>query len=168
MPITTGLPAARKWLCLMMALVFFEACWVFPSIRLLDFDFGPRGSTWFYFAAAFSTAVVWTFLALMMVGIETAGVTVVSRYRKQPIDLSNAAKVTCYASTLLFFWVIMGILQVDALYWWAEIYKGIGRYGPRVDSIVTVATFGVAHIAGLIWFEFTVYRGLRAVMYAIR
>jgi len=168
MPITTGHAAARRWLCLTIGLVFVEAFWVAPTIYLIDRDLNVSAMEWQTYAAGFTTSVAWAFLALMMVGIETAGVTAVSRYRKQPIDMAAASKVTCYASTPLFFWVILGIAQADLLFWWVNLYHGPARYGDRMDSFFTITTFGIAHIGGLLLFEMTVYRGLRAVMYAIR
>jgi hypothetical protein len=101
---------------------------------------------------------------MLMVGIETAGVAALARIRKQTVPLASAAKVTCYASPLMALWAFLGGLQIVLLI--LAYQRGWMFLHPRVEQIALVASTALAHIGGLLWFEFTVYRGLRAIQYA--
>ena len=96
---------------------------------------------WQFYAAGIAVASIWIFLGLMMVGIETAGIATIAYFRQRPVDLAAASKVTCYASTLLLFWVILGGLQVVpiALYGITDASHYVtSHWGPRWDALITV------------------------------
>jgi hypothetical protein len=117
------------------------------------------------FSAALMVGLVWASLGLMMVGIETAGIAFVSRMRGHPIYLAAAAKVTAYSSPLMLLWVLLGAIQlILLLYAWDQ--KWFRGYSNRTEQIVIAVTLSIAHIGGLLWYELTVYRGIRTVQYA--
>lgn len=165
LPITTGHTAARRWLKMMLTLVGALAFWIVGGLHLVapDFIVGPDNPRFYLAGAAFGA--IWALLAAMMVGIETAGVATVAWWRSRTLDLASASKVTSYASTLLLFWVLIGGTQIVAIAWYANT-DWPKRVGPRYDEIISVGTLAAAHILGLLWFEITVYRGLRKIQWA--
>ena len=96
-PLLSGYVAARRWLTLMMALVGAAAFFIVEGLRRsgmvgLEIGYGD----WRYYAVGAVFAGVWVFMALAMVGVETAGATLTARFRGWPVDLGAAAKVTSY------------------------------------------------------------------------
>ena len=110
-------------------------------------------------------------LGLMMVGIETSGIATFSRLKNHPgggVPLATAAKVTAYSSTLMLPWVFLGFAQIVASLYWFDADYGPHRHSVRSDQvfIVRCQRAAHAHIGGLLWYEFTVYRGIKAIQYA--
>jgi len=161
MPTREGQRAAQHWLIGSMVLVGLEAYLIVPSFAAVGVFEWWIG----LFAGGLAVAVVWALLALMMVGIETAGIVVYGRFHGLHIELSAASKATCYSSILMLFWVFLGGCQLVALAaFWNNGYAR--HYLPRVSEGISVGSLAVAHIAGLLWYELTVYRGVRAIQYA--
>jgi len=165
LPLLSGHHAARCWLAGMLTLVGVLAFWIVEGLHAVSPDLLRGPTDWQFYAAGVSIAATFVLLGLMMVGIETAGVTLVGRFRGGNIDLGGAAKVTCYASGLLPFWVLLAGVQIVAMVICSEhgVFK---RVGPRYDEAITLGSLALAHIGGLLWFELTVYRGLRAIQFA--
>jgi len=114
----------------------------------------------------FAVGIVWAMLGLMMVGIETAGIATFSRMKGTPVTLGTAAKVTAYSVPLMLPWVLLGGTQLLVYRWWWAAYHL--HVTLRTQQIALVGSLAVAHIGGLLWYEFTVYRGIRSVQFANR
>jgi len=154
---------AQRWLLLWVTVVGMIAYWSSPATVLT----GAIELTYRVFVGGIALAVVWAVLALMMVGIETAGITAFARWRGHKIEVASAAKVTAYTSPLLVVWVILGSVQIlGMLYWYSQNYSRV--YGIRMEQFVFTLSTAVAHIGGLLWFELVVYRGVRAIQFARR
>lgn len=154
---------AQRWLLLWVAVVGMIAYWSSPATVLT----GAIELTYRVFVGGIALAVVWAVLALMMVGIETAGITAFARWRGHKIEVASAAKVTAYTSPLLVVWVILGSVQIlGMLYWYSQNYSRV--YGIRMEQVVFTLSTAIAHIGGLLWFELVVYRGVRAIQFARR
>jgi hypothetical protein len=182
MPTQTGQRAAQRWLLLTMILLGAVAFWTFPAMALqLRYGYvGPAAPKILvelhdvitlspslvlsFLIGGVVMAMFWAIFGMLMVGIETAGVAAVARFRKQTVPLASAAKVTCYASPLMVPWAFLGGLQIVLLI--LAYQRGWMTLHPRAEEIALVASTAIAHIGGLLWFEFTVYRGLRAIQYA--
>lgn len=165
MPTLTHHEAAQRWLALSMVLVGATVFWVVPLMGTLNLVEWSWRTALGMLVGGTTLAVVWIMLGMMMVGIETGGVTLVAFFRKHPVYLATAAKVTCYASILMIVWAILGGAQVYLLLL-ANDRGWLKGLAPRLVDAVTIASLGVAHIGGLLWYEWTVYRGLRGVQYA--
>ena len=182
MPTMTGQPAAQRWLILWMTVVGGIVFWTVPAMTLL-LRFGkagrgsplwirqaPEGIEWSstlvltVLIGGAAMAILWAIFGMMMVGVETAGVVAVAHFRKQSVPLASAAKVTCYAAPLMAMWSILGGLQILGLIF--AYQRGWLYLHPQAEQVVLVVSTSVAHIGGLRWFEWTVYRGLRAIQYA--
>ncbi len=165
MPVFDGLPPARRWLRLMLALVACEAFWIVGGLHASNPNLFLGMNAWQFYAVGAIIGLAWASLGLMMVGIETAGVAIASWWRGAPLELAAAAQITSYASSLMFFWVILGGAEIIA----GAAYDAhllprlaLGRY----DEFLLGGSLAVAHIGGLLWFELVVYRGLRAIQFA--
>jgi len=163
----SGKVPVERWLLLALGLVAVAAFGLWPLMIYCTEGRSRLGDPQLYIGS-FAMAATWTGLALMMVGIETGGVALVAYFRGAPVDLGAAAKVTSYASILLLFWILVGGAQLLAVAiiwdhnaWWRPI-------PPRLRPILSLGSFAAAQIGGLLWFEITVYRGLRVVRYANR
>lgn len=190
MPTRDGQLPAQRWLLGSVTLVGCLAFWIVPGLSVLLaldqssanlFTTHPNfhalrmalAEQWWvgYLSGGLALAVVWALLALMMVGIETLGVVTYGRFHGMKIELAAAAKTTCYSSTLMALWAFLGGLQILAL---TAFYQfGLARhftliYSPRLTEGLAVGSLALAHILGLLWFELTVYRGVRAIQYANR
>jgi hypothetical protein len=84
------------------------------------------------------------------------------------IPLAAAAKVTCYSSILMLTWVVLGGMQLIIYSYLAsnDYIKHMVKGSLRGEQVILAVSLGIAHIGGLIWYELTVYRGIRAVQYA--
>ena len=70
-------------------------------------------------------------------------------------------------SAIIGFWVLLGALQILAvLYAWE--HRLFQPYPLRTEQIFLAVTLSVAHIGGLLWYELTVYRGVRCIQFANR
>jgi hypothetical protein len=190
MPTRDGQLPAQRWLLGSVTLVGCIAFWIVPGLWVLLaldqssaklFASPPNfhalrlalAEQWWagYLSGGLALAVVWALLALMMVGIETLGVVTYGRFHGMKIELAAAAKTTCYSSTLMTLWAFLGGLQILAL---AAFFQfGLARhftliYSPRLTEGLAVGSLALAHILGLLWFELTVYRGVRAIQFANR
>ena len=168
MPTLTGQREAQRWLIGSLVVIFLTALTIVPVLyAILDAEIDSV-----YFTGSFAMALAWTLFGLMMVGIETAGVATVSRLRGHPgggVPLAAAAKVTCYSAILMVLWVLLGGAQLIAYVCLSTPHNYIRELvhnSMRGEQIVLAVSLGVAHIGGLIWYELTVYRGIRAVQYA--
>jgi len=119
-------------------------------------------------SGSLAMALVWAVLSCMMVGIETAGIATFSRMRGHGVFLAAAAKATCYASTLLVVWVFFGGLQLVGFVGWGdEFLVHTMRLGvSRSQQMLLAGALALPHMAGLLRYELTVYRGIRAIQYA--
>jgi hypothetical protein len=160
---------ARRWLILTMAAVALSTVCIPIGLRIVTGSelIALSFTDWQFYAVFVAIGAVWSFLALMMVGIETAGLSFVTRSRQYPLDLASTSRITCYASTLLPFWVLLGSTQVIFMAWYTQAHVA-ARISTRWDSIISVGSLFAAHIIGLLWYEITVYRGLWASQYANR
>ncbi len=104
MPTLSGQRPAQRWLMLSLAAIFALGLLIVPAL-FITFD-----AEWnsVVYSGALAMGVTWAAFGVMMVGIETAGIATFSRMRGQKVYLSTASKVTCYASMLMFLWVILG------------------------------------------------------------
>jgi hypothetical protein len=182
MPTATGQPEAQKWMLRSMVIVGFFAAWTIPLLALLlKYGYiGKNAAPWtrnlpeeiewtgeiFVLIAlgGIAMGILWATFGMMMVGVETVGVVAVAHFRKNYVPLASAAKVTCYASTLMVPWAITGGLQILVVV--MAYQMGWFRIHPLAEQIGLVGTTAIAHIGGLMWFEWTVYRGLRGIQYA--
>ena len=168
MPTLTGQRAAQKWLIDAMVIVGLVGAMIVPAI----YQTGGFDWNWVAAPSAGAMGLVWAIFGMMMVGIETMGIATFSRLRRQPpggVYLAAAAKVTCYASILMLVWVVLGGAQLVALVYYAQDEHRLDRVfhlGPRGAQMVVAGSFAIAHIGGLLWFELTVYRGVRAIQFA--
>ncbi len=178
-PLTTDHRAARRWLIFSLVLIGLCAAMLGPVLSYLpplllpllhtqnqlawppELTFANRQ----LYLVSFAIGMTWALLALMMVGIETGGMAIVSHVRQTPVDLAAAAKVTCYASTFMLPWVFIGSIQILGTYLWT-FDKTYLVATERVKEVVAFGSGAVFHIAGLVIFEFIVYRGLRRIQYA--
>ncbi|HVX86618.1 MAG TPA: hypothetical protein VH253_17685 [Phycisphaerae bacterium] len=160
-PALAGQRSARRWLIGSLLAVGFLAAWIVPGFYLVDSLVFSWRTIW----GAAAMGMIWALMALMMVGIETCGVAAFSRMRGHPVALGTSAKVTAFAAPLMLAWVVLGGLQ----------FLGADAFTPyvehhftsfRVQQGLLAGSLAVAHIGGLLWFELTVYGGVRAVQYA--
>jgi hypothetical protein len=164
----TGQPAAHRWLVLSLLVIGGLATGIVPGIaHAVDAPWSLELA-----AGALAMGVVWALLAAMMVGIETAGIAAFSRMRGHPgggVYLAAAAKVTCYSSTLMFLWVVLGGAQlVGLMYKIGPALQPPAGMSIRTQQIILALSLSAAHIGGLLWYELTVYRGIRGIQYANR
>ncbi len=170
MPTLTGQPAAQRWLIGSMLAIAALASLIVPVLYLaLNADWNGVA-----IPASLAMGLVWGIFGMMMVGIETLGIATFSKMRKLPpggVYLSAAAKVTCYASTLMLAWVLLGGVQLVLLVYFLQpehsIFKMLSL-GIRGQQMLLAGSLSIAHIGGLLWFELTVYRGIRAIQFANR
>lgn len=168
-PTLAGQRDAQRWLIGSLLAIGFAAAWIVPGFYVLDYLTDTRYDraldlSWRTFWGSLTMGIIWSLLALMMVGIETAGVAAFSRMKGHPVPLAASAKVTAFAAPLMLAWVLLGGAQILVAY----------RYNPYLMSHLSIRAFQVylalslagAHIGGLLWFEFTVYRGVRSIQYA--
>lgn len=163
MPTLTGQSAAHRWLAGALVVVGAAAFFIVPAFnffQLSEIDWTNS------VAGGVAVGMVWSILALMMVGIETAGIATFSRMKGHPVSLGTAAKVTAYSAPLMLPWVFMGGAQLLGIYWWNESY--FVHYGLRTNQVIMMGSLTLAHIGGLLWYELTVYRGIRGVQWANR
>jgi hypothetical protein len=170
MPTLTGQRAAQRWLVLSMIVIALLAACIVPAIAALF-----EGNQYFdIFAGAVAMGFAWMIFAGMMVGIETAGIATFSRMRSRQygigrgVYLAASAKVTAYSSILMVLWVVLGGIQLTWAVAWLSQSHMIGYHAIRTQQIILAGSLGVAHIGGLLWYELTVYRGIRAIQYANR
>jgi hypothetical protein len=160
-PALAGQRAAHGWLVGSLLAVGFLAAWIVPGFYLIDWlEFSWR-TIW----GAAAMGVIWALMALMMVGIETCGVAAFSRMRGNPMALGTSSKVTAFAAPLMLAWVVLGgvqLLAAQALTPYVEHHFT----SFRVQQGLLAGSLAAAHIGGLLWFELTVYGGVRAVQYA--
>ncbi len=174
MPTLEGQGAAHRWLLASVCAVGVLAACILPVgnfLGIFEIEWG-----WTLFFGSLSVGIVWGILALMMVGIETAGIATFSRLKARGkadasgprgVYLAAAAKVTAYSAILMLPWVVLGGAQLLA-YEYISTPNYAFRHHPsmRLLQIILAASLSVAHIGGLLWYEFTVYRGIRAIQYA--
>ncbi len=163
MPTLTGQRAAQRWLLYSALAIALVSVPIFPiAMWIQEAEFSLM-----IVAGTAAMCVFWPLFALMMVGIETAGIATFSKMRGRPIYLAAAAKVTCYSSILMVLWVILGGTQmIVSVYWYYHYVLSNHAGSIRAQQIFLAVTLGVAHIGGLLWYELTVYRGIRAVQFA--
>jgi hypothetical protein len=167
MPTLSGQAAAQRWLSYSLALIFVAAIPIVPAIYLAldaDWNFAMVPST-------LAMCLVWTGFALMMVGIETGGIATFSRLRGHPgggVYLAAAAKVTSYTAILMIPWVILGGAQLVAYTYFSTVHDvfRIHNVSYRWQQIILGGSLAISHIGGLLWYELTVYRGIRGIQYA--
>jgi len=165
MPTLTGQRAAQRWLIGSMVVVALIASLIVPAIRWVITS-ELSGTT---LSGALAMGLVWAVMALMMVGIETAGVAMFSRLKGHGVQLAAAAKVTAYSSSLMWPWVVLGGLQLLAtVYWFYFNLTMVHKVSLRTEQVLLAGTIAAAHIGGLLHYELTVYRGVRAIQYANR
>ncbi len=166
MPIRTGHWAAQYWLLLSATLVGLLASLIVPAFWLIGLF---EDWSWAFVAGGIAMGTLWAGMAMMMVGIETLGLVTYGRIHRRPIELAAAAKTTCYASFLMFLWVLLGGIQLLALAAWFH-YSSVskGYISSSLVQGITVGSFAIAHIGGILWYEITVYRGARAIQWANR
>ena len=65
-------------------------------------------------------------------------------------------------------WVVLGGTQLIVYSYLANnnTIKHLVHGSLRGEQVVLAVSLGIAHIGGLLWYELTVYRGIRAVQYA--
>ncbi len=169
MPTMSGQRAAQRWLMLSLGVLFLAAAPIVPAIYWL------QESPWNSVAITGTLAMclAWAGFGLMMVGIETGGIATFSRLRGHPgggVYLAAAAKVTCYTSILMVTWVILGGLQLVAYVFYEkplqDYFQAHHMNAYRWVQIVLGVSLAIAHVGGLLWYELTVYRGVRAIQYA--
>lgn len=109
--------------------------------------------------------IIWAILGLMMVGIETAGIAGFSKMKGHPVYLAAAAKVTAYSSPLMLLWILLGAAQLILTVYLFD-HNFFRHYSIRIEQVYLAISLSVAHIGGLLWYELTVYRGVRSIQYA--
>jgi hypothetical protein len=164
MPTLTGQRAAQRWLIGSMVGVGLIATLIVPVIRWMN------SAEWsgVIYAGALAMGLIWAVMALMMVGIETAGVAMFSRMKGHGVPLASAAKVTAYSSCLMWPWVVLGGAQLIGSVYWILIATHPTTMSVQKEQIILAVTIAAAHIGGLLHYEFTVYRGVRAIQFANR
>ena len=170
MPVLSGHDAVRRWLALNAVLVGCVAVLMLPAMNAVSgaLDWALDYRAWPVYAGCLAMGVLWAFLGLMMVGVETLGLVVVARLHGHRLPLATASKVTGYASTLLIVWVLVGLVYfVGVTIGWDINVLHTGPLARWRDNLF-VLSLGAAQILGLLWFELTVYRGLRRVQWANR
>ena len=180
MPTLTGQRAAQRWLIASILLVGLLATLILPAYNVICLAPSERMDiSWTLLVGCLFVGFVWSMLALMMVGIETAGIATFSRIRakKEPdfggpggregVYLGTSAKVTAYSSILMVPWVFLGGVQLIASqYWNLHHLTHHFHLSWRIEQILLAVSLSVAHIGGLLWYEITVYRGIRGIQYA--
>ncbi|HUO09497.1 MAG TPA: hypothetical protein VM008_14405 [Phycisphaerae bacterium] len=180
MPTLTGQRAAQRWLMGSIVTVGICATLILPAYNLLCLPAGDRIDwSWNLLFSSLLAGFVWALLALMMVGIETAGIATFSRMKakespnfggpggQEGVFLSTSAKVTAYASILMIPWVFLGGAQLMGTELWiAHRLTAHWHISWRMEQIILAASVSIAHIGGLLWYEITVYRGIRGIQYA--
>ncbi|MGN6368548.1 MAG: hypothetical protein ACTHN5_09830 [Phycisphaerae bacterium] len=180
MPTLTGQRPAQRWLIASVSLVGLLATAILPAYNLLCNPPADRMDwAWPLLVGSLFVGFVWAILALMMVGIETAGIATFSRIRakrepdfggpgsREGVFLGTSAKVTAYSSILMVPWVFLGGAQLIASqYWNLHHFTMHLHVSWRVEQILLAASLSIAHIGGLLWYEITVYRGIRGIQYA--
>jgi hypothetical protein len=174
MPTLTGQDAAHRWLLGSVTAVGLLASLILPAgvaFQVFAIDWG-----WTLTVGSLAVGLVWAILALMMVGIETAGIATFSRLkaRSNPdpsgpggVYLATASKVTAYSSSLMWPWVILGGAQLIAFTYLQNVEThSLHPMSIRLEQIILACSLSAAHIGGLLWYELTVYRGIRAIQYA--
>jgi hypothetical protein len=162
MPTRDGQLAARRWLMMSFAMLATAGFFIVPTLYPCNII-----PTWTpaIISGGLMMGLVWGLLGLMMVGIETGGVAMVSRMKGHPVPLAAAAKVTAYSAPLLLVWILLGGVQLVAfLYAWDHNY--FRTYSIRTQQLIVAVSLAVAQIGGILWFEITVYRGIWAVRFA--
>lgn len=164
MPTQTGQGAAQKWLLATVGVLFVLALPIVPAIYV------TLEAEWNFAAVAGSLAMglAWAVFGMMMVGVETAGIATFSRLRRQKIYLATSAKVTAYSAILMAPWVVLGGIQLVA-YTYCDsnrVFQHLWHLGVQGQQVALALSLAVAHIGGLLWYEITVYRGIRAVQFA--
>ncbi len=166
-PTHRGQADAQRWLLGSLVAVGLAAAWIVPGFYLVDYLADHSASleiSWRTFWGAVMMAIVWAGMGLMMVGIETAGVAAFSRMKGFPVPFAASAKVTAFAAPLLLAWVFLGGLQIVLINHFNPVLST--HLSLRAYQVVLALSLGIAHIGGLLWFELTVYRGVRAIQYA--
>jgi len=177
MPTLTGQRAAQRWLIASFLLVGLLASFILPIFNV--FDLTEIDWSWNLLIGSLFVGFVWSVLALMMVGIETAGIATFSRMKAkqdpdfggpgghQGVFLATSAKVTCYSSILMVPWVFLGGAQLFASQYWNLHHLSYHWHiSMRTEQILLALSLSIAHIGGLLWYELTVYRGIRGIQYA--
>jgi hypothetical protein len=166
MPTLTGQRAAQRWHLGSILVLFVLALPIVPALYLAfhaEWNFA-------LIAGSLAMALVWAVFGLMMVGIETAGIATFSRLRGQVVHLATSAKVTAYSAILMVPWILLGGAQLVVFtYLASQRPNGIQKLfnvGDRGEQVILALSLAAAHIGGLLWYELTVYRGVRAIQYA--
>jgi hypothetical protein len=178
MPTLSGQRAAQRWLIGAVLLVALLASLILPVFKISGLAEIDEWS-WDLLPGSLFVGFVWGILALMMVGIETAGIATFSRMKakkdpdfggpggRQGVHLSTSAKVTAYSSILMVPWVILGSAQIFASQYWNIHHLSYHWHlSMRTEQILLAISLSIAHIGGLLWYELTVYRGIRGIQYA--
>ena len=80
--------------------------------------------------------------------------------------------MTAYSAILMVPWILLGGAQLVAYTFVANMHQnpnGIQYFfhvGNRGEQVILAFSLSLAHIGGLLWYELTVYRGIRAIQYA--
>jgi hypothetical protein len=170
---------AERWLKLsMIAVALAGFLVIFPGTLPVSVKHSTLADAPNLLANGITVGVLWMCLALMMVGVETTGLSTFSKMRGNRVDFAAAAKVTSYSAPLMLFWVFLGGSHLLLAYYFFE-HKDIHGGGAILDLVqrfvlthlrfvpyIAVGSLAAAHIGGLLWFEFTVYRGLKTIQYA--
>jgi hypothetical protein len=164
MPTLTGQPAAHRWLLYSLLLILMQAFLIVPALWFFEFR-GDSPFTLDYIWGGLIVGIMWAIFALMMVGIETAGIAGFSKMKGHPVYLAAAAKVTAYSSPLMLLWVLLGAAQLILTVYLFD-HNFFRHYSIRVEQVYLAISLSIAHIGGLLWYELTVYRGVRSIQYA--
>lgn len=165
----SGHNAMRRWLLLQMSIIGLlgmSVIWMIRFVLGTDIVYLGNGN-WQFYAVAIILGVTWSYLGLMMVGIETVGLSIVGHWQNLPLNLVTAQRITGYASTLLPAWVLMGGTQAILMAWYYDT-NGYRHFMPSWQPYLVYGSLVFAHIAGLLWFEFTIYWGREHCQYANR
>jgi hypothetical protein len=168
-PTLTGQRHSQRWLVGSLLAIGLAAAWIVPGFYILDYLTDTRYDraldlSWRTFWGSLTMAIIWALLGLMMVGIETAGVAAFSRMKGHPVPLGASSKVTAFAAPLMLAWVLLGGVQLLVAYRYNAYLST--HLSLRAFQVYLAASLAIAHIGGLLWFEFTVYRGVRSIQYA--
>jgi hypothetical protein len=167
MPTLTGQAAAQRWLLGSTIVLFVLALPIVPALYIaLDAEWNFA-----LLAGSLAMGLAWAVFGLMMVGVETAGIAAFSRMRGQMVYLSTSSKVTSYSALLMIPWILLGGAQLIAYTCLTSLHQGQGiqklfHVGLQGEQVILAVSLSLAHIGGLLWYELTVYRGLRAIQYA--
>jgi hypothetical protein len=165
MPTLTGQRAAQRWLIGSMIVISLMAAMMVPAL-FIALDSGWSSVA---FSGALAMGIFWAIFGMMMVGIETTGIATFSRMRGHKIYLSAASKVTSYSAILMVPWVVLGGIQLVTFIYFAQPEHNLHRLfglSVRGEQVVLTVSLALAHIGGLLWYELTVYRGVRAIQFA--